>query len=121
MNTLTVNYGGARITVRRATVLDNLNRMRLAKKCIEWVADDELLDNLVWKWVTITTRTVTLENVDYALPSVANSEDELKASFDAFTSLDAALVDVWANGAVNANEPLNDAKFAPMGEPVPNS
>lgn len=120
MNTLTVNYGGAAITTRRATVLDNLNRIRLARKCQSWVADDEMLDNLAWKWVTLVTRTTSIEGIPYVLPSPASSESELQASFELFLNLDAVLVDKWTDCANQVNEPINDAKFAPMAVSDPN-
>lgn len=121
MNTLTVNYDGVFITVRRATVADNLNRMRLARKCVSWVGSDDLLDNLVWKWITLVTRTVSLEGVVYTLPSSVHSEAELEGAFNAFTLLDAVLVDKWSEAINQVNEPLNESQFAPMAVPDPNA
>lgn len=124
MNTLTVNYADAVITVRRARVIDNLNLTRLAVKCAGWVVDDAALDAIVMEWLYIATRTESIEGFDYTLPEIANEPHEIKANFDEFLALDGELVERWTEAIKQVNQPFNKATYAPPVEGVaiaPNS
>lgn len=113
MDILNIEYGSAKMTVRRATVLDNLNLARIFRKIQPFIENDADLDTLSYEWGLAVTRTVALEGVDYTLPQATDTAENLYISLNSYILLADDLVRAWQSGIKQANLPQNEAKFTP--------
>ncbi len=113
MDTLNIEYGGAKITVRRATVLDNMNLRRIFTKIQPLIDGDTELDGIAYEWGIAVTRTVSLEGVQYAIPQASDTAENLYLSLNSYILLADDLVNAWQKGIRQVNEPQNEVKFTP--------
>lgn len=113
MDTLNIEYGGAKVTVRRATVLDNMNFRRIVVKIAPFVESDSELDNVTYEWAYAVTRTVSIEGAGYTLPNANDTAENLYLSLNSFILLPDDLVKAWGEGVKQVNKPQNEAVFTP--------
>lgn len=117
IETLNVISGGAKVTVRRASVLDDLNMRRILVKIIQRIEGDTQLENVAYEWVLAVTRSSALEGVNYTLPQATETADILVASMYAYMgAITSEFARAWQSGIEQVNKPLNDAKFTPTLE-----
>lgn len=101
----------SKIIARPARVRDNLNRTRMLVKIEPLVEKDDLLRAAAWDWLTVVTRTESIDGYD--LPAPEDTPEQLWAALDAYLDLEVSVQTAW-NEAVNAaNAPAGAAAMQP--------
>ena len=114
MLTKTVEWDGAVITLRRAKIRDRLLVNSIVGKLgidIEDFAAKRLFARLI-------TQAQIDGDLGYTLPALADSEEDLRASYENFLDLDGSLYDDLEQGLFEVDKPLNDPDLLPA-EAVP--
>lgn len=120
MTTKTITYGNVSITVKRTTVWGAVVRDALADKLRS--AAPEAVHPTVATYRNVFARlasqTDSAAGLPFALPTLASSDDELRAALAGYWQLDEALIDLWSAAVVEVDRPLGDPKLQPI-EDVP--
>ncbi len=113
----TVEWNGAKIVLRRAKIRDRLLVNSIVNKL---GIDTEDIGDFAAK--RFFARLVTQAQIDgdlgFVLPAIADSEEVMRASYDAFLDLDGGLYDELEQGLYEVDRPLNDPDLLPA-EVVP--
>jgi hypothetical protein len=117
MLTKQVEWNGAVIHLRRGTVRDRLMLNSVVGKL---GIDTEDIGDFAAK--RFFARLITQAQVDgdlgFALPAIADSEEDLRAAYEEFLNLDGGLYDSLEQGLYEVDRPLNDPDLQPA-EVVP--
>lgn len=109
-----VEYGGASYTARRSTVRSSLVSdvlLRRLEKVVPPVDASESGYRAVF--CQIAAQVTASDNAPVAFPTIASSEDELKAAWDAYLDIDRHLAQLLVDVIAEVDRPLNDERGLP--------
>jgi len=118
MLTKVIEWGEAKITLRRAKIRDRLLVNSIVGKL--GIDTEDVADFAAKRFFArlITQAQIEGNGLGYTLPAIADSEEELRASYELFLDLDAGLYDGLEQGLYEVDRPLNDPDLLPA-EVVP--
>jgi hypothetical protein len=117
MLTKDIEWNGAVITLRRAKIRDRLLVNSIVGKL--GIDTEDVADFAAKRFFArLITQGQVEGDLGYALPAVADSEEDLQAAYEAFLDLDAGLYDSLEQGLYEVDRPLNDPDLLPA-EVVP--
>ena len=117
---LKVKYGKVELTVRRATVRDDLNRQVMKTRLEEGVPDGTFG---FWRtFAELVSQTVKATGLPFDPAALAQADKAtLDAAYDQFLDLDKELKDRWTDAIAQANQPVDEVGVAAIGDADPNN
>jgi hypothetical protein len=114
-----VTYGTVEISVRRATVRDDLNR-QVMKAALEAGAPDGAFG--FWRlFAELVSQTVKAKGLPFDPTAMAHADKAtLDAAYDQFLDLDKELKDRWSEAVTQANKPIDEVGIEAVGDGDPN-
>ncbi len=115
----TITYGKVELTVRRATVRDDLNRLLMSRTLEDGIADGTFG---FWRlFAELCSQTVQAKGLSFD-PAVLAQADKptLDAAYEQFLDLDKALKDRWSDAVEQVNKPVDEVGITAGGDADPN-
>lgn len=105
-----VEIGLARPRLREAMLLDWLSSKLPPVTGVQWLYQ--------YGWCKAMTRTVYIKGLDYAIPTMASDETEVRAAYEEFLNIDGDLAEKWGTAVGQLETPGTPLHERPM-EDVP--
>lgn len=117
---LKVKYDKVELTVRRATVRDDLNR-QVMRTTLEGGVPDGTFG--FWRqFAELCSQTVKAKGLPFDPTALAHADKAtLDAAYEQFLDLDKELRDRWSEAVVQANKPVDEVSVQAIEDADPNS
>ena len=114
-----IKYGTVEITVRRATVRDDLNRQVMKARLEDGIADGAFG---FWRiFAELCSQTVKARGLPFDPAALLHADKAaLDAAYEQFLDLDKELKDRWTNAVMQANQPVDEGGVQAVGDADPN-
>lgn len=111
---------GVKITLKRLTHGDKLNRSSMIRKFIK-LADNASVDEreiaaAQYNFIITGKQTAAWEGIDYEPPHLADSEDEFEAKFQRFLAVDDGVIERWIEEVDALTKSTGERALAPTVE-----
>lgn len=114
-----ITYEKVELTVRRATVRDDLNRQVMKAKLEEGVPDGTF--GFWGQFAELVSQTVKAKGLPFDPTALAQAaKSTLDTAYDQFLDLDKALKDRWLDAVQQANQPVDEVGVTAVGDADPN-